>query len=299
MTLWLGIDGGGSTLRVIVIDDALRVVTQVHHDSAANPSTVGYETAQERVCAAIAEATGAVAGAIAGVGIGIAGAAAYHSSEWLRAVVGATLPDVPVAPSSDYEIALVGARGVRKGIMLLSGTGSVAFGIDTTGRWVQLGGWGYLLGDEGSGYWIGLQAMKSVVLEWDGLLSQPSQLPGRVREMLGLSSKEAVLHWTYGGASPAAKIAQVAPVVLELAESGDAYAREIVTRAAEHLAAMAEHLMGRLDVARDEIAFAGGLLSAENALSVALTARLRLAQRPQALYSPVFGAALLAKIVLS
>ena len=70
------------------------------------------------------------------------------------------LPAAQIALSSDVEIALVGALGQRLGIVVLAGTGSAAYGVNRAGDALLVGGWGYLLGDEGSGYWIGAEALR-------------------------------------------------------------------------------------------------------------------------------------------
>src|SRR6185295_15071152 len=105
---------------------------------------------------------------LSGAGVGIAGASVIHSEDWLREVFSTIMPGVPFVPSSDLEIALVGALGERRGVLVLAGTGSAGFGINLAGQSLQVGGWGYLLGDEGSSYWIGMQALQMLTRLADG-----------------------------------------------------------------------------------------------------------------------------------
>src|SRR5690554_1470908 len=136
MTYWLGIDGGGSHLRVVVTTGALTRLAQVQAETA-NPSTIGRDAAAIRIQSAVRDVLAAAAlnpADLSGIGIGIAGASVAHSENWLREVVTAVAPGVPLVLSSDAEIALVGALGRRFGVLVLAGTGSVACGVNAEGH---------------------------------------------------------------------------------------------------------------------------------------------------------------------
>src|SRR5690349_13591838 len=120
----MGIDGGGSSIRAVITSLALDVRGEIRGETA-NPSVIGREQAAARiqnVIRATLENAALSAASIAGVGIGVAGAAASHSEAWLREVVAGVLPDSRIVASADYEIALVGAHGARKGVLVLAGT---------------------------------------------------------------------------------------------------------------------------------------------------------------------------------
>jgi len=301
MNYWTGIDGGGSSLRVVIVDDDLQIVAQVN-SKAANPSSIGHALAAERIRTTTQQALlRANQPPIAGIGMGIAGADAAHSLVWGEQVLASILPNVPAIVASDYEIALVGARGVQHGALLLSGTGSIAFGINTAGKQHRAGGWGYLLGDEGSGFWLGLEALKIVSRLADGRVSHPDIPPfcDAVLQTLGLSSWRDGVGWLYhqpGIDVPA--VAKIAPLVLEWAHDENASAREIVVRGAHHLVELAHTVLRKLNMDKDTLAFAGGLLSHRNVLSNTVVDLLNLAQYPVTKYSPAVGAALLAKLKL-
>lgn len=295
MSRWMGIDGGGSTLRVVVVDDDLTVLTSVERAETANPSVIGHEAAAGLIREAMREAL--TQHTIDGVGLGIAGAANAHSEAWLREVVAGVLPDVFVAPSSDMEIALVGAAGERRGVLLLSGTGSVAYGINEAGRALQVGGWGYLLGDEGSGYWIGMQALRTLIHETDGLLQTSSTLPQRLCAELGWSRPHEILRWLYASGAPRTRdVAALAHLVFEAAAEGDTHAHHIIETAAQDLHQLAQTIISRLEMHQPFIAFGGGLLTSDTLLSHRVCALLTLPSHPIPRYSPVIGAALLAKL---
>ena len=298
--LFMGIDGGGSKLRVAIVNahlDQLSALTA----SAVNPSTVGRDTARERIQDGIFQA---VCSAnirrrdIAAVGIGIAGASNLHSEAWLRDTVRPALPSAHIAPSSDLEIALVGAHGQRYGMLVLAGTGSAVFAVTPDGRHLQVGGWGYLLGDQGSSFWVGIQLLKHITETHDYSGEHGLTALGRAcLDELALSDPRDLVAWVYRSEmAPTVRIASLAPFVLRRADAGDELAREILRCAAQHLAQQLDTMRLRLNDAQAPIAFAGGLLESENWLSKALAKRLALPARPAAKYPPVVGAALLAKM---
>jgi N-acetylglucosamine kinase len=292
--LFMGIDGGGSNLRVAVVDDALNIVAQAQRETA-NPSTIGHDTAAMRIQDALREVLAAVDQPVEAVGIGVAGASSVYAEEWLRATVGAVLPNVPVAASMDNEIALVGAHGARRGVMVLAGTGSVAFAVGADGKHAQTGGWGYLLGDEGSGYWLVMEALRLMTRLEDGIeTGEGAPLADRIEAALGLGRGVDVIPWLYRQPPPVREVAQHAHVVLHAADQDDPFAHEIVERGAAALAMLARTAMRNVR-AEPEIRFCGGLLTADNALSRALCRQLGLADIPYPLHSPVVGAALLAR----
>ena len=293
----VGIDGGGSTVRVVVASPALDIWGQ-SEGGAANPSAVGAESAAEAIRDALRaalEAASVPPERVAAVGIGVAGAAASHSAAWLSEVVAPVTPGALVVPSADYEIALVGALGKRRGVLVLAGTGSLAYGVNTRGRSALAGGWGYLLGDEGSGYWLGLEGLRAVVRASDGR-GPATALSGMLLRELDLVEPRNLIPWLYRADAPRTpEIARLAGEVLAAAERGDAVASQLISRAADELAQAARAVTRALRMRRPEIAFAGGLLSADNPLSAALCARLKLPARPVARYAPVIGAVLLAR----
>lgn len=292
----VGIDGGGSTLRVVVARPDLSPAGQ-SSAGACNPSAIGRPAAAAMLRRGIEEAlaeAGVGAGDVAAVAAGVAGAAAEHSADWLRGVLETALPRARVVVSADYEIALVGAHGRRQGILVLAGTGSVAYGVNAAGRSALVDGWGYLLGDEGSGYWLGMEGLRALARAEDGR-GESSDLTVAIAERLGLAGSRSLIGWLYHGEGAAPpRVAALAPLVLEQAERGDGVARGIVARGAEELALKVEAVARRLDMAEPRVAFAGGLLAAANPLSEALCRRLGLAQLPLPLHPPVVGAVLLA-----
>ncbi len=296
MIYWLGVDGGGSNLRVAIVRSDMSPLHQIRVDGV-NPNIWGREHAATRVQKTIKQALQEAeftADQIQGVGVGIAGASGYHSEKWLRQVIAGILPGCFVVPSSDHEIALVGALGKHEGVLILSGTGSVAFGVNATGQSAQVGGWGYLIGDEGSGFRIGLDALQAVVQAIDGR-GDSTELIDAITTRLELNDPLDLIHWLYHMPRNH-DVAALAPLVMNTAAAGDSVAQQIIQSACDALTLHVTTVMKRLEMVETDFAFAGGLLQRPNLLSECLCSALRLESIPQASYPPVIGAALLAQL---
>ncbi|MEO8391887.1 MAG: BadF/BadG/BcrA/BcrD ATPase family protein [Chloroflexota bacterium] len=287
---FMGIDGGGSQVRVVITTPDLTVVSSAQGGSA-NPNSAGRDAAaqtiQETVWAALADARLGF-GEIAAVGVGIAGTVTFR--DWARDTVATALPTATIAIASDFEIALIGAQGERLGVLILAGTGSVAFGINAARESAQVGGWGYLLGDEGSGYSLGLKALQAVVRAADGR-GQATRLTEAVLTALQLNSPPDLIQWVYTPGRTR-DIARLAPLVLDAVD--DPVAKQIVAESLDELKLAVQTVVRRLKINSPAFAFAGGLLTELNPLSRGLCAALGLSSIPVPKYSPVIGAALLA-----
>lgn len=296
-TYFIGIDGGGSTVRVILTDEQ-RQIKSSFQGATVNPSTVGRAVAAERIRTGLAQVlhqTGLEAEAIAALGIGVAGASNAYADQWLREVVKAILPDALIVTSSDNEIALVGALGKPLGILLLAGTGSVAFGINPAGEKLQVGGWGYLLGDEGSGFRLGLAALQATAQTLDHR-HVPTPLTHAVTEYLSIEKAADLILWAYDRQqNRVPDIAKLARLVLENAES-DPVAEAIIEEAAQDLVLHVETIRRELRFPEAELCFMGGILQRDNPLSRRVAALLGLNNLPQARYDPVIGAVILAQL---
>lgn len=295
--MWIGIDGGGSNLRVAAYADDLSLLAEARR-STVNPSVIGRPAAATLLREAIDEVLaqlGRATSDVQGVGVGIAGAYVEYAADWLHETFEAILPGVPRALSSDVEIALTGAHGAPLGLIVLSGTGSVAYGINASGASAMVGGWGYLVGDEGSGYSLGAAALRHALRAADGR-DAPSLLAERAFAAIGAQEARDSIQWIYGRQpAPTREIAGLASLVLQASEEGDAAALRILNEAADELFAMVAALRRRLRMPDAQPAFAGGLLTAPTALSRALCQRLSLDGIPPTQYPPSAGAAILAQ----
>lgn len=224
----LGIDGGATKTLAAVLDlqgNALHIA----HGGPSNPDAVGAKAAGEALGGAADEAierAGIDRGELAAAVLAIAGtdteAVAKHvhgpgRERWI--VV------------NDVVGAWATATGVGPGVAVISGTGSNVFGVGPDGRAWRAGGWGHLLGDEGSGYWLGVQSIKAALADREA--SGPrTALSDMAPAFFGVSSVEALASYVYSKPLTKGEIASFAIETAKLAEEGDAVARELFERGA-------------------------------------------------------------------
>jgi glucosamine kinase len=201
----------------------------------------------------------------AAVHAGVAGAGRQAAREALEQALRDAGVGERVRVGTDVAAAARDALDGDPGIVLLAGTGSIAWGRGADGREARAGGWGALLGDEGSGYALGVAAMKAVVRARDGR-GASTALTDVLLSDLSLDGPEAIVPWAQTAAK--ARIAALAPRVLELSAS-DPVAGAIVADAALDLGAQARVLAGRLGPWPEPgptVFLAGGLLSPDSPL---------------------------------
>jgi N-acetylglucosamine kinase-like BadF-type ATPase len=297
--VFIGIDGGGSTLRIGAYGPELRPIAEITVRENANPSVIGKSAVADLLTRTLGHILAQIPGgaeAIDAVGVGMAGADALHSGVWLRDVLKPLVPGALVVPSSDYEIALVGAVGERYGVLLLAGTGCVAYGMNRAGETLRMGGWGYLFSFEGSGFWLGQQALTAMAAVVD-VGGSATELTDRLAASGVPRDRDGMVRWVYHEGRGPSDIAALASVVLNAAADGDETACEIIDRGVARLVSYHAQIVERLGLVSAPIAFAGGLLG-DTVYASTLVSALGLDQRPPALYTPVKGAALLARLHL-
>jgi N-acetylglucosamine kinase-like BadF-type ATPase len=146
---------------------------------------------------------------------------------------------------NDALIALVAGAGNEPGVVVVAGTGSIAYGRNFAGQAARAGGWGYLLGDEGGGFWIGRAALSAVVRQFDGR-GPATLLTEMVLEHMRLGNPTELIHEIYYRDLQRHAIAGLAALVQRGAEAGDAVAAEILARASSELTTAAASVITRL-----------------------------------------------------
>jgi len=303
--LVLGVDGGGSrTVAWVAERGECAEPTVLGRGTAgsSNPQSLGLAQAMENldraVTAALADAH-VPSGPLAAAVLALAGSDRKENQEaverwakkrqlarWLRIVHDA----VPVLAAGSPE---------GWGIALISGTGSFAFGRDRQRRSCRAGGWGFLFGDEGSGYAIALAGLRCAAQAADGR-GPATRLVDGFLERLQLRRPEELIPAIYRFAADRAQIAALAEVVLKAADQNDAQAREIIDQAARDLARLVQAVARKLRLADASfpLAFAGGLLTGSSRLQIRLASHLAdLGLRPdpvRRVAEPVAGAVKLA-----
>ena len=197
---------------------------------------------------------------------------------------------------NDAHIALVAGAPDGCGIVVIAGTGSIAYGVGADGARARSGGWGYLLGDEGSAYWLGHAAVRLGIRAADGR-GRPTSLYERVCGDLGLRDPQALVSWFYDPDLSRYRVAGLASLVEEAATAGDRAADELLDQAAEHLASAARSVARQLVVDGDyPLVLAGGVFKACPSLYERLESRLEMesAQVTRLEVEPAMGAVTLA-----
>lgn len=299
---FIGVDGGGTNTRALIIDGSGRGLG-LGKSGPSNYQHVGIETAGKNIGHAI-EAAWKCAGMEprpgTGAFLGMAGVigAADHATILDMAIQLQIAAPRHIGVDHDIRILLAGGLGGEPGIALIVGTGSSCYGRDSAGRAVQVGGFGPLMDDLGSGYALGVQAMRATVFAADGRGSATA-LSAPVLKFLGITGMEDFPRRVYHDGITRAQIASLAPVVVSCANAGDAVANEILRQGAGDLAKMAATAIRRIGGEGPvSVVIGGGLGEAETIYrQEILTAIGSLAPQSQIrhpLFSPVAGAAILA-----
>jgi N-acetylglucosamine kinase-like BadF-type ATPase len=201
----------------------------------------------------------------------------------------------PVKVVSDASIALEGVFPGKPGCILIAGTGSILFGKDVKGKIHSVGGFGRLIGDEGSGYSIGRKALQAVSRELDGRAEQ-TLITKTLFDQMNISDSEELITKIY---KENFDIASIAPIVILSAEKKDKPAQRILNEEAEELALHIKSMIRKMNIKKLNVAFTGGLISNKNFYSTLLTKKIKSSlpnvtiSKPR--LSPVEGAILMAK----
>lgn len=297
MEFRIGVDGGGTSTRAVVVDGDCIVMSRAHSGSS-NLYNLGLEGALDNIALAIENAlsdAGVEARQIATFGFGLAGIVGQSEKErWLGALQ--SRYGARVAVDEDVAAALVGAFGphelARGGAVLIAGTGANCFGQNAVGRRVRADGWGPMLGDRGSGFWLGESAIRAAVAAFDGAAPATTLTPALLAhfEVTSLDALPGIVH---ASDFRRERIAAFVPRVLECARAGDEVAARLLEESGVHLGQSARAVLQQLRVSR--LALTGGLL--ENAPEVRAALRETLGDSVEIVqprFEPVVGAALLA-----
>ena len=286
MSVVLGIDGGGTRTRASLVAGERRLAYA--ESGSIKRLRVGAEAAEANLRALVREVY-AQAGikAVQAASAGVASASMPGVTEWIAAV----LRDFGVARSEvvgDEVIALDAAFHGGPGILQIAGTGSNTIGRAPDGSRVSAGGWSSRLGDEGSGYWIGVNSIRWALHAHDR--EQPTQILKKVGEIWGTSSLDELVN--LGDSSPGPDFAALAPAINELAEAGDPVAVAVLRQAAADLVEFvllvraklrrkltlaSEPLVAKFPVAEFPVAWTGGVIEKMALVREAFFAGLRAA----------------------
>lgn len=300
MPYYLGIDGGGTKTTCAVGDE-----TRLLASATAGPSNivrVGEAQARESLLSVVRQAcaeAGITVNQVSRTCIGGSGAARPELAAIIRSILAEILP-TPIDVVGDMETSLEAAFGRGSGVIVIAGTGSIAYGRDETGKALRAGGWGFEIGDEGSAHWIGREAVRSVLRASD-----------RDGDQLAVSGLAKVLckAWGVSSLSDLARAANSVPtpdfavLFRPVVASDDDLARQVLGRAGRELADVVAVVIRRLfsgdEAGSVPVAMIGGVFRHAAAVREAFYNELqRLAPHAQVMpevVDPVEGALCLAR----
>lgn len=297
----IGIDGGGSSTKALAVAVDGTVIGY-GESGPSNYQAVGADRAVRAVLEAGHKAK--VNGATQPVAyfLGMAGTGRIEDKVKVQSHLEGLLKPAGVTVETDAYIALAGVTLGQPGVVVIAGTGSIAFGINQYGRQARSGGWGYLLGDEGGAFDIGRQGVRAVLKECDGR-GPATALTESLLEYLGVTDRTGlsqIVPQIYQQNHGQRQLAGFAPFVTRAANAGDRVALSILKRAALELSQAGRAVLQKLDWAPGsaQVIITGGLFDTDQLLRELFTTYIKrfmpdvMISRPR--FKPVVGAVLLA-----
>jgi N-acetylglucosamine kinase-like BadF-type ATPase len=306
----IGIDGGGTKTSSVLCALDGSILTEAQ-DASSNFQIIGIEQTSHTILDLIETCCHSIGCSISQIGAVVAGlAGAGRSSDQQNVYDGiinlAHLRNLSINNliiESDARIALEGAFNGKHGIIVIAGTGSIVYGKDERRKIYRSGGWGRLIGDEGSGYAIGQKAFRAVARSLDDR-STKTKLTKLFKEKLGLNSQETIIHSLY---KDNFDIASVVPIVIDAASKGDKVSKSILDNAALELAEIIEITLMKMNLniknpPKRPLVLMGGTLTNGHYYSRKVVSIIKKKELPvsvrHAESSPVVGATVMALDIL-
>jgi N-acetylglucosamine kinase-like BadF-type ATPase len=274
----LGIDAGGTKTVCQLANEHGEILAEARR-GGANLQASGELEVEKVLHEVMEEAIGDHDVRPAAICLGIAGVDRADDARVMQALMRRIGHKAKVLVVNDALIALeAGAPGGQPGVVIISGTGSIAYGRNDRNQSARAGGWGYMLGDEGSGYWIGRAALRAVLREADRR-GPATLLTGLLLNYYGVARAQDLIAQVYHGGLKPAAIASLAQCVQGAFSDGDAVAIGILRSAADQLESSALSVARRLELVGSDFPFvlSGGIYRAVPWLEEELTRRLQLA----------------------
>jgi len=291
--LVLGVDGGGTKTIGILSDRSGKVLARGRGE-ASNQNVTGTDTAALNLAGLIvnlAQTAGRPVSEIGSAVLGLAGAGSTRDRQGLAQAIQVRLralghPPVDLSIVSDGRIALEGAFNGGPGVVAVAGTGSVVMGKSPDGSTISIGGWGRVVGDEGSGYAIGLEALKAVSREIDGR-GAAGGLRASLSSRFGLETRERIIAAVY---REKFDVPSIAPAVLDAAEGGDPVALGILGAGARDFSAQVIAAVVRLGLhGATGIVLTGGLIDHDTVYARMLAGEIRKSSLAVEIRAPLNG----------
>ena len=300
--LVLGVDGGGAKSAGLLADLSGNILTR-REGGASNVNVVGLEGSAQSLHKIISECCDDVRcppDELGSVVLALAGAGDDVGQQRIKEAVSKLFEEENRKPPlisvhTDSRAALEGAFDGGAGVVIIAGTGSIVMGKTERRELLTVGGWGRFLGDEGSGYYIGCEALKAVAHHMDHR-GESTKLEGKMAEAFQWHGRADIIHAVY---QEKFDLSRLAPLVVEAAGENDVVSQKILQNAALQLAEQARIVVMRMGILRKTgLVMVGGLIDHENVYSNTLHMKL-MKLLPQVevrlpLHSPAHGAVLIA-----
>jgi N-acetylglucosamine kinase-like BadF-type ATPase len=259
---YIGVDGGASQSTILLMDKNNSEIIR-EKKGPTNPFSIGINTTEAVLSTSIkevAQKAECLLSDCAGICIGSAGIHHPRDAEDLRNRLQNHFQQTPIHVTNDFEIALVGGTGNLEGIIIISGTGSVAYGRSRNNDFVRAGGWGHLIGDEGSAYYIGKQALISIFETCDSNMEQ-TLLEEMILTGKNCKDLDDLMFWAYKLATKK-DIADLSMIVDLAYKKGDVTSLKILLNAGKDLFKLLDNIRGRLPFRNGKIPMliSGGVL---------------------------------------
>lgn len=298
--LLLAVDAGATHTRAVIADVNGNVLGK-GLAGPANSYAVGKIRSMENLGKATAQALQKSGARRSQISIAVIGSASVDYDGSGAATIARSLkphlPSTQVLVKPDALVALEGALAGDAGVVIVCGTGSIVLGKDSNEHIVKIGGWGPMMGDEGSAQWVGREALRRSALAVDRT-GPPTLLVQRLLQQYKLRSFDRIIDAVYNRHMTPAELGVLAPIVSSAAEEGDKVAREIFRAGAEALAMQAAQAVARLKLQPARVSYQGSMFNTGPLLLNPLRTKLRRLSPEAKLmppaFSPVAGAFLLA-----
>lgn len=258
---YIGIDGGGTFSRLIAVDESGNVVGR-HTGNSTNICSNTIEVVRNNITKLVSEFNQQTNTKLSDCKSFCIGSAGIDTKDSVVVMTG-ILRDIGIAYNikvvNDSEIILAAQTKGKSGICVISGTGSVAFAIDDDGNEHRAGGWGYIIDDGGSGYYVGMQAIKNSLLAYDGRGIKTS-LVSAIKEHFKIDDLSDVLNFVYTDKFNKSKIAELALIVKNEALKGDIVSLSIEEEAAFELFRLVKALIERTKLLNHKIVLSGSVI---------------------------------------
>ncbi len=254
----LGVDGGGTKTLALLADLDGNVLAR-GLSGPSNYNAVGFEAACLALESAIRMAWKDHPGEISALCLGLAGAGRKEDIEKFQNWAVKKFPKTVVKVASDAENLLMAGAPTGPALALICGTGSIVYGRTASGEIIRSGGWGYLFGDEGSGYAIGVAALRAVMVAHDGRGTK-TLLSELVLQRYDLHTPPELVPVIYGAESPRTVVAALSELVEQAAGQADLVAKAILDASAQELARAIAAVYPKLGTSSVPLVITGGTI---------------------------------------